>query len=96
MSDEIVKYSNQFNNQALRKFTALDLDLLMAIASRVRDKGTDEVAFTFEELKRLAGLQRNMTNDEFAKQIANVNRRLLGVEVVGLNELGDTPLHLRP
>ena len=41
MSDEIVKYSNQFNNQALRKFTALDLDLLMAIASRVRDKGTD-------------------------------------------------------
>lgn len=38
MSDEIVKYSNQFNNQALRKFTALDLDLLMAIASRVRDK----------------------------------------------------------
>ncbi|KAB5922086.1 replication initiation protein, partial [Bifidobacterium adolescentis] len=73
MSDEIVKYSNQFNNQALRKFTALDLDLLMAIASRVRDKGTDEVAFTFEELKRLAGLQRNMTNDEFAKQIANVN-----------------------
>ena len=79
MSDEIVKYSNQFNNQALRKFTALDLDLLMAIASRVRDKGTDEVAFTFEELKRLAGLQRNMTNDEFAKQIANVNRRLLAL-----------------
>lgn len=27
-------------------------------------------AFTFEELKRLAGLQRNMTNDEFAKPIA--------------------------
>lgn len=46
MSDEIVKYSNQFNNQALRKFTALDLDLLMAIASRVRDKGTDEVAIS--------------------------------------------------
>ena len=31
MSDEIVKYSNQFNNQALRKFTARDLDLLMAV-----------------------------------------------------------------
>lgn len=26
-----MKYSNQFNNQALRKFTALDLDLLMAV-----------------------------------------------------------------
>ena len=32
-----------------RKFTALDLDLLMAIASRVRGQGTDEVAFTFED-----------------------------------------------
>lgn len=31
MSNEIVKFSNQFNNQALRKFTALDLDLLMAV-----------------------------------------------------------------
>ena len=89
MSNEIVKYSNQFNNQALRKFTALDLDLLMAIASRVRDKGTDEVAFTFEELKRLAGLQRNMTNDEFAKQIANVNRRLLALNFEFQNEEHD-------
>lgn len=89
MANEIVKYSNQFNNQALRKFTALDLDLLMAIASRVRDKGTDEVAFTFEELKRLAGLQRNMTNDEFAKQIANVNRRLLALNFEFQNEEHD-------
>ena len=89
MSNEIVKFSNQFNNQALRKFTALDLDLLMAIASRVRDKGTDEVAFTFEELKRLAGLQRNMTNDEFAKQIANVNRRLLALNFEFQNEEHD-------
>lgn len=89
MSNEIVKFSNQFNNVALKKFTALDLDLLMAIASRVRDKGTDEVAFTFEELKRLAGLQRNMTNDEFAKQIANVNRRLLALNFEFQNEEHD-------
>lgn len=71
-----MKYSNQFNNQALRKFTALDLDLLMAIASRVRDKGTDEVAFTFEELKRLAGLQRNMTNGDttYFRHVGNMLR----------------------
>ena len=29
MSNEIVKFSNQFNNQALRRFTALDLDMPM-------------------------------------------------------------------
>ncbi len=79
MSDEIVKYSNQFNAQALRKFTALDLDLLMAIASRVRDKGTDEVVFTFEELRRLSGLQKNLTNAELEDRIIQVNSRLLAL-----------------
>ena len=47
------------------------------------------MAFTFEELKRLAGLQRNMTNDEFAKQIANVNRRLLALNFEFQNEEHD-------
>ena len=62
MSNEIVKYSNQFNAQALRKFTALDLDLLMAIAARVRDKETGEVTFTFEELRQLAHVKKNLTD----------------------------------
>lgn len=33
MSNEIVKFSNQFNNVALKKFDAVHLDVLMAIAS---------------------------------------------------------------
>ena len=77
MSDEIVRYSNQFNNQALRKFTALDLDLLMAIAQRMRNKGTDEVTFTFEELRRLAHIEKNLTNAQLAERIIGVNDRLL-------------------
>ena len=77
MSDEIVKYSNQFNNQALRKFTALDLDLLMAIAARVRDKEIDEVTFTFEELRQLAHVKKNLTDKELAARIVEVNDRLL-------------------
>lgn len=77
MSNEIVKYSNQFNAQALRKFTALDLDLLMAIAARVRDKEIDEVTFTFEELRRLAHVKKNLTDKELAARIVEVNDRLL-------------------
>ena len=77
MSNEIVRYSNQFNNQALRKFTALDLDLLMAIAARVRDKEIDEVTFTFEEIRRLAHVKKNLTDKELAARIVEVNDRLL-------------------
>ena len=77
MANEIVKYSNQFNAQALRRFTALDLDLLMAIAARVRDKEIDEVTFTFEELRRLAHVKKNLTDKELAARIVEVNDRLL-------------------
>ena len=77
MSNEIVRYSNQSNAQALRRFTALDLDLLMAIAARVRDKEIDEVTFTFEELRRLAHVKKNLTDKELAARIVEVNDRLL-------------------
>ena len=35
MSNEIVKFSNQFNNVALKKFDAVPRAVLMAIASRL-------------------------------------------------------------
>lgn len=79
MGNEVVKISNQFNNQALRKFNAVHLDLLMAIASKMRDKGTDQVDFTFAELRKLASLEKNLTNKQLSKQIIETNRRLLAL-----------------
>lgn len=38
------------NNVALKKFDAVHLDVLRAIASRVREKGTATAEFSFEEL----------------------------------------------
>ena len=85
MANEIVKYSNQFNAQALRKFTALDLDLLMAIAARVRDKEIDEVTFTFEELRRLAHVKKNLTDKELAAvhAVFRLRDRLEDQETIG-------------
>lgn len=79
MSNEVVKFSNQFNNQALRQFNAIHLDLLMAIAARVRDKNTDEVVFTFDELKKIAHIKHEMSTDTFAATVLDVNRRLLAL-----------------
>lgn len=76
--NEVVKYSNAFNSQALRKFNAVHLDLLMAIASRVRDEGTSKVKFTFQELRELAHLgSYALSNEDFEKRILQVNERLL-------------------
>ena len=49
----------------------------MAIAARVRDKEIDEVTFTFEELRQLAHVKKNLTDKELAARIVEVNDRLL-------------------
>lgn len=90
MPNEIVKFSNQFNAQALRKFTATDLDLLMAICSKMREKGGDEVMFTFAELRNLAGLRAyKLTDAQLAQRIAEVNKRLLALNFEFTNERHD-------
>ena len=90
MSNEVVKFSNQFNSQALRRFTALDLDLLMAICSRMREKGEDEVTFSFSELRRLSGLSDSKLSDgKLAKAVVEVNKRLLALNFEFTNERHD-------
>lgn len=79
MVNEIVKFSNQFNNVALRKFDSMHLDVLMAIASRVKEKGTETVTFTFEEMRSLMRLKKNLTNAQLAAKIIETNRRLLAL-----------------
>lgn len=77
MVKEIVKYSNAFNAQPLRGFNAVHLDMLMAIASRLRDKGTNEVTFTFAELRDLIHVKQKTSNREFMNTLFEMNSRLL-------------------
>lgn len=78
MSMNIVKYSNQFNAQSLCKFNAIHLNLLIAICTKVRDKGRNEVSFSFDELWKLVGDNSyRMQTYDFAQQIIETNRRLL-------------------
>lgn len=88
MSNEIVKFSNQFNNVALKKFDAVHLDVLMAIASRVREKGTATVEFSFEELRDLMRLKKNLTNKQLADKIVQTNARLLALNYMFTDEEG--------
>ncbi|MBK5041599.1 replication initiation protein [Bifidobacterium longum subsp. longum] len=88
MSNEIVKFSNQFNNVALRKFDATHLDVLMAIAARVKERGTEEVTFSFEELRGLMRLRKNLTNGQLADKIVQTNARLLALNYMFTDDEG--------
>lgn len=79
MPNEIVKFSNQFNSVALKKFDAMHLDVLMAIASRVKEQKTRTVTFTFAELRQLMQLKKKLTPSQLAKKIVETNERLLAL-----------------
>ena len=51
--NQIVKYHNDVNTVSLREFNATELDIFIAILSCLRNIGTEEVTFTFDEIKKL-------------------------------------------
>ena len=83
--DTIVKYNNQFNQVALRNFSSQELDLLISISSKVREKGTEIIEFSFFELKKYINLKSKHSNAEFMKNIINVNRKLLALNFTFIN-----------
>lgn len=54
MANEIVKYGNEMNMVVFRKFTANEMNLFFSIVSRMREKGTETINFSWEELRYLS------------------------------------------
>jgi hypothetical protein len=69
MGNEIVKYNNDFNNQALRNFSSEELNLLVTFFHKLKEKGTDVLEYSFYELKKLIMLEKNMTVKEFYRRM---------------------------
>lgn len=52
--NEIVKYHNDLNTVPFKRFNSSEMDLFFAICAKMRDKGTNTVTFTFEQLRYLS------------------------------------------
>lgn len=72
----IVKYDNSFNEVALRKFNKLELDLFMSICSKLKENKTQEVVFTFEQLRALANYNPAIETRRFIKDLDSTYEKL--------------------
>ena len=79
MKNKIVKYDNDFNTVALRGFTAEELDLLMTILHRIRNREMEEIKFSYYDLKQLIKSEKKPTIEQFSKSIMNINKKLLAL-----------------
>ncbi|MEE3423814.1 MAG: replication initiation protein [Succinimonas sp.] len=77
--NEIVKYSNFMNELRFGKFTPMDYNFLMALCSRMRDRGAEEETFSFAYIKQIAKADKNWTEREFVAALARMNRKLMAV-----------------
>lgn len=86
MANEIVKYHNDFSNKIiLKNFTASELNMLMAICSKMRDKETNEIILDFSVLKTLIKWDNN-NNSLFVESLRNTNKKLLALNFEMPNE----------
>ena len=51
--NEIVKYHNNFNSVALKNFNGVEIDLLMAICSKLKNEDINEIKLEFSDLRRM-------------------------------------------
>ena len=57
-----VKYQNELNLVPLKNFNAKQMDLFFALCARMKDKGLENIRFSFEELKELSDYKMTATN----------------------------------
>ena len=86
MANEIVKYENRLNHIPLRKFNSREMNLFFSIASRVREKGVDEIIFSFHDLKKLSGYTER--GEQFIKDLSSTYDKLLSINA--WNDDGNT------
>lgn len=76
--NEIVKYNNYMNSLSFKDFTAIDMNFLMTLCNKLRDKGTSEIKISFEELREKTGYKQTSV-EKFAADLERMNKKLMKI-----------------
>ena len=76
--NELVKYNSEMNTLNFKGFGKVDMNLLMSLCSKLKNKGTDRTTISFDKIKELS----NYTSTdklEFIKDLERMSDRLMQV-----------------
>ena len=79
--NEVVKFNNQMNELSFKGFTEKDLDVFMAICSRMRDLGEATQVFDYDYLMDLTGFDRHQEVKVFHQSLQKMNKKLLRINL---------------
>lgn len=77
---EIVKYHNYLNSLNFKGFTAADYNFFMYLCSTMKEKGTEEMSFSMNEICNCVGYMRKGNAEEYAAVLKRMNEKLLSMQ----------------
>ena len=79
--DRTVVCKNEINTVALTDFTPMEIDLLFAILSKVKNKGESRIVCSFKDLKQIVHYTKSNAIEVFAKQLDSTYKKLLSLNI---------------
>lgn len=76
MSNKLVVYHNDVNSVAFRKFNSIEHNIFDALVYNFREKGEEEIVFSFHYLKKLINYNDN-TSTNFPKLLDSMYNKLI-------------------
>jgi len=83
-----VKYQNELNLIPLKNFNAKQMDLFFALCARMKEKGLDDIRFSFDDLKELSDYKMTATKvfvadlEKLYKDMLNLSYRTEDEEAI--------------
>lgn len=74
----LIKYNNDMNKVAFHKFNSVELNLFYTICSVMKERGSTEITFSFDEVKRLSKTKFK-NEQEFISRLRSTYRKLLNL-----------------
>ena len=78
--NEIVKYHNNFNSVALKNFNGVEIDLLMAICSKLKNEDINEIKLEFSDLRRMIN-SKHRGELRFIQNLEQMYKKLLNLSI---------------
>ena len=78
--NEIVKYHNNFNSVALKNFSEVEINLLMAICSKLKNKDINEIKLEFSDLRKMVNFGHK-GELRFIQNLEQLYKKLLNLSI---------------
>lgn len=77
--NKVVKCNNYLNSLIFSNFTQVDMNFFITLCSYMKDKGTDKITFSFNELREITNYTKSNSIRQFASDLEEMNEKLMKI-----------------